>query len=116
VNPHPDGADWHWLCRASQTWRTRPFKLFAPIFLALGDLNMLRFVLSAVALAGVLATAQPAVADRLAATPSDHAQAAAAATKQPAPPAPASSSSSDAPAPARAGLGKGIVPVGFGWG
>jgi hypothetical protein len=64
---------------------------------------MLRSVLSAVALAGVLATVQPAFADPLVATTSDHSQAAAAATvEQPAPTAPVSSRS---PAPA-----------GFGWG
>jgi hypothetical protein len=62
---------------------------------------MLRFVLSAVALAGALATTQP----DFAATASDHARAVAAVTEQPAAPIPASSSSSDATAPA-----------GFGWG
>jgi len=77
---------------------------------------MLRFVLSAVALAGVLAAAQPAFADLLAATAPDQVKATAAAKAQPAPPAPASSSSSDENAPARAGFGKDIIPVGFGWG
>jgi hypothetical protein len=77
---------------------------------------MLRSVLSAVALAGVLATAQPAFADPLAATASGHAQAAAAAT-EPSLPAPALSSwSSDASAPASGGVGKNIAPAGFGWG
>jgi hypothetical protein len=67
---------------------------------------MLRSILSAVALAGLIAVANPAFADPLAATASDHAQPAAAATQQPASPAPASSPRSlDSPAPA-----------GFGWG
>jgi hypothetical protein len=67
---------------------------------------MLRSILSAVALAGLIAVAHPAFADPLAATPADHAQPAAAATQQPAAPAPASSTRSlDGPAPA-----------GFGWG
>jgi hypothetical protein len=75
---------------------------------------MLRFALSAVALAGVLAMAQPIYADPLAALASDHAQAAAAAIEQPMSPAPAWPSSSDAPAAAD-GLGKN-APAGFGWG
>jgi hypothetical protein len=75
---------------------------------------MLRFALSAVALAGVLAVAQPVFADPLAATASDHAKAAAAAMEQPASPVPAWSSSSDAPATS-AGLGKNTAPAGFGW-
>jgi hypothetical protein len=67
---------------------------------------MLRSVLSAVALAGLIAIAHPAFADSISATASDHAQPAAAATQQPASPAAASSPRSlDAPAPA-----------GFGWG
>jgi hypothetical protein len=70
---------------------------------------MLRFVLSAVVLAGVLAMAQPVFADPLAATASDHAQAAATAIEQPASPAPAWSS--DMP-----NAGKNIAPAGFGWG
>jgi hypothetical protein len=69
---------------------------------------MFRFVLSAVALAGVLATAHPVFADRVAADP---AQAAAAVTQQ----APVSLWSSDATAPAT-GLGKNVAPAGFGWG
>jgi hypothetical protein len=68
-------------------------------------IHMLRLVLSAVALAGVLATAQPAIADPLAAAASDHAQVAA--TEQAASPAP--------PA-ANAEHGKDVIPVGFGWG
>jgi hypothetical protein len=52
---------------------------------------MLRSALSAVFLAGVLAMAQPALADPLAAAASDHAQAAAAATEQSASPAPVGS-------------------------
>jgi hypothetical protein len=80
-----------------------------------GRIQMLRFALSAVALVGVLAVAQPVFADPLTATASDHAQAAAAAIEQPASPAPAWSSSSDAPA-ASVGLGKNNAPAGFGWG
>jgi len=76
---------------------------------------MLRLALSAVALACVLAMAQPVFADPLAATASDHAQAAAAAIEQPASQAPAWSSSSDASATS-ARLGKNIAPAGFGWG
>jgi hypothetical protein len=78
-----------------------------------GRIQMLRFALSAVALVGVLVMTQPVFADPLAATASDHAQAAAAAIEQPASPAPAWSSS-DAPASAR--LGRNIAPAGFGWG
>lgn len=77
---------------------------------------MFRFALSAVALAGVLVTAQPSFADPLAATAPDHAQATAPATEQIAPPVPARASSSGAPAPASAGPGKDIIFVGFGWG
>jgi hypothetical protein len=67
---------------------------------------MLRFVLSAVALAGVLLTTQPSFADALPAATSDHVQTTAAATaEQPAPPVSGWSPSSDATA-----------PVGFGWG
>jgi hypothetical protein len=72
---------------------------------------MLRFVLSAVVLASVLAMAQPVFADPLAATASDHAQAAAATIEQPASLAPAWSS--DVPAK---NAGKNIAPAGFGWG
>jgi hypothetical protein len=67
---------------------------------------MLRSILSAVVLAGIIAVAQPAFADAAAATASEHAQPAAAATQQSAPPAAVSSPRSlDTPAPA-----------GFGWG
>jgi hypothetical protein len=76
---------------------------------------MMRFALFAVALAAVLATAQPVFADPLAATASDHAQAAAAAAEQPTSPTPVWSSSPDAPATS-AGSGKNIAPAGFGWG
>jgi hypothetical protein len=74
---------------------------------------MLRSILSAVALAAVLATVNPAFADPLNATASDHSQAAAAATQQPIPSAPTSSGSLDVSAPASA---KDSSPVGFGWG
>jgi hypothetical protein len=78
---------------------------------------MLRFVLSVVALAGVLVTAQPAFADPLAATASDHAQTAVPAVEQPAPQASAQKASSpDAPAPANSGRGTDINFIGFGWG
>jgi hypothetical protein len=73
---------------------------------------MLRSVLSAVALAAILATVHPAFADPLEAMASDHSQAAAAATQQ-VTPVPASSGSSDTTAPASA---KDFSPVGFGWG
>ena len=67
---------------------------------------MVRSILSAVALAGLIAVAHPAFADPLSATASDHAQPAAAAAQVPASPAPASSPRSlDSTAPA-----------GFGWG
>jgi len=75
---------------------------------------MLRFARSAVALAAVLATAQPIFADPLAATASDSAQAAAA-MDQSASPASVWSSSSDAAA-TTAGPGKNVAPAGFGWG
>jgi hypothetical protein len=77
---------------------------------------MFRFALSAVALAGVLVAAQPSFADPLAATASDHVQAAAPATEQLVPPVPARTPPSDARAPANAGRGKDIIFVGFGWG
>ncbi len=76
---------------------------------------MLRFVLSAVALAGILATANPVFADPVAAAAPERVQTAAPATEQVSPPAPALSSS-DVKAPTGDSLGKGIVPVGFGWG
>jgi hypothetical protein len=65
---------------------------------------MLRSILSVVALAGVLVAAQPVFADHLAATASDHAQAAAAMMEQP------------APQPNPAGAMHSIAPAGFGWG
>ena len=74
---------------------------------------MLRSLLAAVALAGLLALGQQAFADPLAGTASDHVQPAAAATEQPALLAPLSSSS-DVTAPVNAEHGK--APVGFGWG
>lgn len=74
---------------------------------------MLNLVLSVVALAGALATMQPAFADALPATAPDHAQAAASVVERP---ASTTSASPDATAPADTGLGKGIIPVGFGWG
>jgi hypothetical protein len=61
---------------------------------------MFRFVLSAIAFAGVLATVQPVFADVPATTPADHAEVAAA-REYPAPPEPSSNMT---------------VPVGFGWG
>jgi hypothetical protein len=75
---------------------------------------MLRSVLSVIALAGVLAAAQPAFADPAAATAPDQIQAAASPTEQPASPPPARASSPDAPA--SAGVAKNITFVGFGWG
>jgi hypothetical protein len=66
---------------------------------------MLRPVLSAVLLAGLLAAAQPTVADPIAATASAHVQAAAATMEQPAP-RPALGASAE----------HGIAPAGFGWG
>jgi len=76
---------------------------------------MLRSVLSAIAIAGILAAAHPAIAEPLAATASDHTQAAAA-MEQPTPPAPSSPRSSDAIAPASPELETDVVPIGFGWG
>lgn len=76
---------------------------------------MLRFVLSAIALAGVLATVHPAFADTPAATASDHPYAALPIAQQSVTPTPASSSSPDATVPSGAERGKEI-PVGFGWG
>ena len=64
---------------------------------------MLRLVLSAAALAGVLAAARPAFADPVTATATDHAQPAAATTEQPA----------SLPA---VNAERGKAPVGFGWG
>jgi hypothetical protein len=67
---------------------------------------MFRSALSAVLLAGVVAAVQPAFADPLTATASDHVQAAAATTEQPAP----------LPAPTARAVERGIAPAGFGWG
>lgn len=75
---------------------------------------MPRFVLSVVALVGVLATAHPTFGDSPTATASDRANAAAPAT-QPVALAPARSSSSDTGVPASVERGNAI-PVGFGWG
>jgi hypothetical protein len=80
-------------------------------FVGTGELTMLRSVLSAIALAAILATAHPVSADPLAAMASDHTQAA---TEQAAALAPASPLSSDAIAPANAGPGKDVATVGFG--
>jgi hypothetical protein len=78
---------------------------------------MVRLILSAVALAGFLATAHPGLADPVAPVAPEQTRATtAAATEQPAPPPSARSSSLDATAPVSAGLGKGVIPVGFGWG
>jgi hypothetical protein len=77
---------------------------------------MLRLVLSAVALAGVIGAAYPVSADPLTATAPDQVQAAAA-TNGFTSPAPVWSSSSDAAEPeASGGLRKNIAPAGFGWG
>jgi hypothetical protein len=77
---------------------------------------MVRIILSAVALAGILAAAQPAFADPLAATPSDRVQTTVVAREQPAASVPAATSSPDARSQANGGLGKDAVTVGFGWG
>jgi hypothetical protein len=77
---------------------------------------MFRIVLSAVALAGVLAAVHPAFADPVAPTESDRVHVVTLATEQPAPPAAARSSAPEATAPASAGFGKDVVPVGIGWG
>jgi hypothetical protein len=70
---------------------------------------MLRFALSAMALAGILATTFPAFADApTAAAASDHSQAAAATTAPPAPAAPGRSSGAPEP--------DDFIPVGLGWG
>ena len=75
---------------------------------------MLRFALSAIALAGILATTLPAFADPPPATAADHAQVAAVATAPPTPAAPARLSQSAAPEPD--GHDTEISPVGPGWG
>lgn len=67
---------------------------------------MLRSALSAVLFAGVLAVVQPAFADPLPATASEHVQAAAATMEQPAP----------LPVPAASAVERGTAPAGFGWG
>jgi hypothetical protein len=76
---------------------------------------MLRLVLSAVVLAGVSETVRRVFADPLAATASDHAQAAATAIDHS--PAPTWSWSSDAAAPAAASVrhDKNIAPAGWIW-
>jgi hypothetical protein len=90
-----------------------PFVQFGGIdFASTGDQPMLRFVLSAMALAGILTTMLPALADPLSATAADHAQVAAAATALAAPSARLSPSA----APEPDGHGTEIIPVGPGWG
>ena len=69
------------------------------------DFAMLRSILFAVLLAGLIAPAQPTAADPLAATASAHVQAAAAVMEQPVPlPAPGTSAEHR------------MAPAGFGWG
>ncbi len=75
---------------------------------------MLRLVLSAIALATVIAMAHPAAADPRAATASEHVAVAAPAAEQTAPAAPVWSPSGVS-APTTADRNKD-VPVGFGWG
>jgi hypothetical protein len=75
---------------------------------------MLRFVLSAMALAGILATTLPAFADPPPATAADHARVAAVATTLSAPATPARLSPPAAPEPD--GHDTEISPVGPGWG
>jgi hypothetical protein len=75
---------------------------------------MLRSVLCAIALAGILAGAYPAFADCSPAPAPDYARAAAPATGQPASPAPAWSPPPDTTAPV--GVARDKAPVGFGWG
>jgi hypothetical protein len=77
---------------------------------------MLRSMVSALAFAGILATAQPAFADALATAASEQTQAAAPANEQQARPVPAKASSPDATGPTNTGPGKDVIPVGFGWG
>jgi hypothetical protein len=67
---------------------------------------MLRSIFSAVLLAGLLAAAQPTVADPLPATASAHAQAAAAMVEQ----------AALLPAPVANAVGHKMAPAGFGWG
>jgi hypothetical protein len=67
---------------------------------------MLRPILFAVLFAGLLAAAQPTVADPLATTASAHVQATAATMEQPAPLA----------APVASAVERSMAPAGFGWG
>jgi hypothetical protein len=73
--------------------------------------HMFRLVCSALALAGILATTQPTLAESRAPATSDSAQSPAP-TKQAVPPLPVSSPT----APPSSGLGEDMIPVGFGWG
>jgi hypothetical protein len=75
---------------------------------------MLRFVLSAMALAGILTIMLPAFADPLPATAADRARVAAAALALPAQSAPARLSPSVGPEPD--GHDTEIIPIGPGWG
>jgi hypothetical protein len=77
---------------------------------------MLRFIFSAIALAGVLGAAQPAFADPFAATAANFAETGTSAATQSAPTAATLSSSSDATAPTSAVHDLDIASVGFGWG
>jgi hypothetical protein len=76
---------------------------------------MLRKVLYAITLGGVLAAAHPVFADPPASAVAEHAQAAPPATQQTASTAPALSSSSTETVPAR-NQSQTDAPVGFGWG
>jgi hypothetical protein len=75
---------------------------------------MRRFILSAVVLAGLLATTQPVFAEPPAATATDHTQAVATVTTAPGPPT--STWSSPAVPPEPDGSGDNTVPAGPGWG
>ena len=77
---------------------------------------MRHLVISAITMAGVLATINPVLADPVAASTPGLAQIAAPAAEKSPLQAPAGSSPSDAPTPEAAAVGKGVVPVGFGWG
>ena len=73
---------------------------------------MLRSVVFAVGLAGVLAATHPVLADPSAAAKPDQVQVVA----QPAAPVASVPPSPDATPPENTGVGKNIVTVGFGWG
>jgi hypothetical protein len=75
---------------------------------------MFRSSFAVIAVAVLISTAQPVLADPAALTTVEHAQSAVPAAEQPA--SPARSPSPDVTESVGSGFGMGVSPVGFGWG